>query len=717
VPALGLESGLPPRAKAVCDLLVQSRLLKPADADAALKETRGRDRVEDILLNMGVISESDLLKGLASHFKVQFISTEKLARVDVQRALVNALPRRVAEAFGLCPVVLDPKTSVLTVVTADPDQVEPLREAQMAAGAREVKPVLARPGAVRALIAKIYGGDAHAFTTLEREAQHFAASSLDHNSIALDDDPRGRMGGGGGSYGGGRMLSEGDMAPVAPPRAAPAPPPPPPQREASPQAPPPAPAAKRGSGRPPSPLAMSAPSIRPTYPHDAPVAPAPRKAAASSADRGVSGASFVELLNVLVSLLESSRADLRGHSALVARLVRRMAEKLSLDPGTTAMLVAGAFIHDLGKMGQYHLTPLNCSEYEGHKAAAQKAYGIPGSLLEPVRLPPDTLQAATRMYERWDGKGFPDGLGGKDIPLGARILAICDTYADMTVNPRNPFRKALSPQDACMALAKYKETIFDPNLVDLFRNTILGEELTAKLLANRSEALLIDVDPEETTVLELRLVEQGFIVKTARNAEQALAVLAAGDTDLVVSDVDLGQGDGLALLAEVRKQPWGKDLPWVIYTRRQERAAAQKAFSLGVLDYVNKPASAEVLVAKLKALLDQRASASPRNARGVSGNLREMGLPDMVQVLFHGRKSGKLIIRGEGKEGEIHFIEGTVMNAFWAGVKGEDAFYAMLKLTDGEFEIDPTFKATEQVINQSAEALLLEGMRRLDEGI
>ena len=197
MPALGLESGPPPRAKAVCDLLVQGRVLKPADADAALRETRGKDRVEDVLLNMGLVPEADLLKCLASHFKVQFISTEKLARVDVGRALVNAMPRRVVDAIGLCPVVLDPKTSVLTVVTADPDQVEALREAQMATGAREVKPVLARPGAVRALVAKSFGGDAHAFTTLEREAQTFAASAMQHNSIALDDDPgRGRGSGG-----------------------------------------------------------------------------------------------------------------------------------------------------------------------------------------------------------------------------------------------------------------------------------------------------------------------------------------------------------------------------------------------------------------------------------------------------------------------------------------------------------------------------------------
>jgi response regulator RpfG family c-di-GMP phosphodiesterase len=434
-------------------------------------------------------------------------------------------------------------------------------------------------------------------------------------------------------------------------------------------------------------------------------------------EKGATGASFVELLNVLVSLLEKSRADLRGHSAHVARLMRRMAEKLSLDAANTAYLVAAAFIHDLGKMGQYHLTPLNCSEYDGHKVAAQKSCGIPSSLLEPVRLPPEAIQAATRMYERYDGKGFPDGIGGKDIPLGARLLAICDTYADLTSNPRNPFRKTLSPQEACIAIAKYKETIFDPNLVDLFRNTVLGEEIAAKLLANRSQALLVDVDPEETTVLELRMIEQGFVVKTARTPEQALKMLGEGDTDLVVSEIDLGKSDGLALLAEARKQPWGKDMPWVIYTRRQERAVAQKAFGLGVLDYVNKPASADVLVAKLKALLDQRASASPRNSRGVSGSLREMGLPDMVQVLFHGRKSGNMQIRAPEGSGEIHFVEGNVVNARWEGLKGDTAFYAMLKLTDGEFGLDPSFKATERVINQSAEALLLEGMRRMDEGL
>ena len=661
----------PAKTKMVCDLLVRERLLRPDAVESVTgRVARSGERVEEVLIETGLVGETDLLKTLATQYKVYFVSSEKLSRADVPRAVVDMIPQRFAEKLAVCPLMFDAKTLALSVVTSDPEDLEALREAQLASGARDVKGIFARPAAVRALIAKCYLGDIHAFALLDRQAHAQMHSvmqvSYGGHDIALDDGP-------------------------------PRPPPPRAETRREPPSPPPLP-------RQPPP-----PATPPPVDKEAP------------ADRGriqkVSDASFVELLHVLVSLLESTRADLRGHSAEVARLVRRLGDKLGLESASTAMLVVSAFVHDLGKMGQFHLTTLNCSEYDGHKAAAQKAWELPARLLEPVRLPSDAIQIASRMYERYDGKGFPDGLSGKDIPLGARILAICDTYADLTSNPRNPFRKTLTPQEACLAIAKHRDTIFDPNLVDVFRNTVLGEELTARLLANRLQALLVDADPEETTVLELRMIEQGFVVKTARSAEQATKILAEGETDLVVSEIDLGSGDGLALIAEARKQAWGKDFAWVIYTRRQERTIAQKAFELGALDYVTKPASADLLVAKLKALLDQRASASPRNTRGVSGSLREMGLPDIVQVLFHGRKTGKLQIRAPKGSGEIHFAEGNVVDAQWGDARGEPGFYAMLKLTDGDFALDPSFKPTGRVIHQSAEALLLEGMRRMDEGL
>jgi hypothetical protein len=92
-----------------------------------------------------------------------------------------------------------------------------------------------------------------------------------------------------------------------------------------------------------------------------------------------------------------------------------------------------------------------------------------------------------------------------------------------------------------------------------------------------------------------------------------------------------------------------------------------------------------------------------------------MGLPEMVQVLWHGRKTGSLKIRNAHEHGEIHFVNGMIFNALWMTQRGEEAFYAMLRLKEGTFAMDPNFQAESQVIQGSPEALLLEGMRRLDE--
>ena len=74
-------------------------------------------------------------------------------------------------------------------------------------------------------------------------------------------------------------------------------------------------------------------------------------------------------------------------------------------------------------------------------------------------------------------------------------------------------------------------------------------------------------------------------------------------------------------------------------------------------------------------------------------------------------------IRASGKAGEIHFLEGAIANALFEKLTGAPAFYAMLKFLDGDFALDPSFTPPNRVINESSEALLLEGMRRMDEGL
>ncbi|HVY26337.1 MAG TPA: HD domain-containing phosphohydrolase [Polyangiaceae bacterium] len=633
-------------------LLADGQITAEAQEAALNLVARTGERVEEALLELKAIDEAALLKYLAALHKTRFVSTEKLAKADIDRITLDKVPKKLAERDTVFPVLYDPQTATLSVVTPDPDNAPALHDVQLASGVKEVRAFVGRPRAVKAAISKAYNGDIHAFAILDRDAHAqfstmlnvFERNLVSDESLALSMAKEATQGE--------RVLGEKDFK--------------------------------------------------------------ARKTGGSSAG-GVGDESFQELLNVLITLIENSRPDLRGHSAQVARLTKKIAERIGLSETTKSAYVCASYLHDLGKMGAYHLTTLNVAEYEGHRAQAEKQYKSPVRLLEAVQLPLEVTQTVESMYERYDGKGFPDGSSGKEIPLGARLLAISDTYADLTQNPRNPFRKTLRPAQACEVLARYRGTVFDPNLVDLFKHTVTGEDLKARLLANRHRALIIDPDPEETTVLELRLLEQGFEVAQAHNVEQALKLLEKGETELVISELDLPNGDGLALLAEVRKRPWGQKIPWVIVTGRGGRNDAAKAFELGAADYMAKPVSADLLVAKLKQIIEREAQRSGP-ARGVSGSLLEMGLPDMVQVLWHGRKSGSLKIRSGTNSGEIHFVSGAIFNALWMNLRGEEAFYAMLKLAEGDFALDPNFTAPQQVIMDSPEALLLEGMRRMDEG-
>lgn len=609
-------------------------------------------RIEEALLDCNAIDEAALLKFLANEYRTRFVTTEKLSRADIPMSTLKKVPRKMAEQETVFPVLFDDKDGCLTVVTPDPDNLAMLNQVQLGCGAKKVVALVGRPLAVRAAVAKHYGGDIHAFGLLDKHAHEQFTSML--NVFERN------------------LVSEESMAVAL-------------------------------AGEPHKERMLSAEDLENNSGHRA------------TALSGFTSEAYLETLNVLVTLSENSRADLRGHSAHTARLMKKIVERIGLNPTQAAHFQIAAYIHDLGKMGNYHLTPYNVAEYEGHRALAAKSHKAPSRLMETVLLPSEARQAVEAMYERYDGKGVPGELAGKDIPLGARLLAITDTYADLTQNPKNPYRTILKPTQACAVLSKYAGSIFDPNLVDLFRHTVSGDDLKARLLSNRHVALLIEPDPEESTVLELRMIEQGFVVRPGRTIEGALKTLETGEVDIVVSELDLGKHDGFALFIEARTRAAAATVPWVFVTTRTGRNDAQRAFELGAADYMTKPISADVLVAKLKQVIEREARTT--GARGVAGSLQEMGLPEIVQVLWHGRKTGSLKVRSGKSQGEIHFVDGSVYNALWGNVRGQEAFYAMLTLQGGDFVLDPNYKAPQRVIQESPEALLLEGMRRLDEGI
>ncbi len=669
-------------------MMAEGKLSPDAHATATSFVALHGGRIEDALIENDLVSEADLLRYVATQHNTRFVSTEKLYKASIDQRILALIPRKLAEQHQVFPVMYDDAARALSVVTPDPDNLAALTEVKIAAGVREVAALVARPAAVMAAIGRAYHNDASLFATLMRPPGIQLTVDRFHTGSTTGPNPLGASITGPSPA---TLTVEHERRGVDAYAAKPAPAP--------------APALDPAAGGPPRPPPGGAERAARGQPTQATLTP-----------------DYVETLNVLVSLLENSRPDLRGHSALTARLVRKVSDRMGLSPAQVSANVVAAYLHDIGKAGTYHLTALNVAEYEGHRAAAHKVFNVPERFLQGIQLSSDTKTAVNGMYERFDGKGFPLGLAGKDIPLGARILAVADTYADLTQNPRNPARRMLNAGEAIQFLSKHRGTIFDPTVLDLFRAEVSGDDLRAKLLADRHTVLVVDTDPEDTTVLELKLLEAGFDVRVARTMPQALHELRNREVAIVISEIDLEVADaGLTLRSTAVAEKAGQNvMVWVIHTRKTDRQLAEIVFELGVDDLVSKPSPPDVFVTKIRQLVERkraRAPASTAAPRGVSGSLAEMALPDVVQILWHGRKTCTVKIKTSKGAGDIGFVDGQIVDARLPPHRGEEAFYRMLNLKEGDFQIDPQAIPTGKTIDVSPEGLLLEGMRRLDEGL
>ncbi len=102
-------------------LLAEGRITREQHARAVEYSARQKGRIEDALIDIGVLSELDLLKYVATLHQTKFVSTEKLSKAMIEPRMLARVPGKMAELHGIFPVLMDEKTSTLSIVTADPD--------------------------------------------------------------------------------------------------------------------------------------------------------------------------------------------------------------------------------------------------------------------------------------------------------------------------------------------------------------------------------------------------------------------------------------------------------------------------------------------------------------------------------------------------------------------------------------------------------------------
>ncbi len=195
-------------------------------------------------------------------------------------------------------------------------------------------------------------------------------------------------------------------------------------------------------------------------------------------------------LEALLAALDVRDTETEGHSERVAAYTMAIASRLKLDSSEVPHIERGALLHDIGKIGVpdsilYKPGPLTPEEWEIMKQHPVLGY----RMCMKIEMLRSAAPIVLHHHERWDGKGYPYGLMGEEIPLGARIFAIADTLDAMTSD--RPYRKALSFAQAREEIARCAKTQFDPALVEVFL-TIPEEELQtirqASLLNRQAQA-------------------------------------------------------------------------------------------------------------------------------------------------------------------------------------------------------------------------------------
>ncbi len=186
-------------------------------------------------------------------------------------------------------------------------------------------------------------------------------------------------------------------------------------------------------------------------------------------------AGYLDTLRALAGAIDAKDPYTRGHNQRVARLAVEIGREMGLEESTLTTLEHGGLLHDIGKIGipesvLRKSTPLTDDEMtlmRGHPA-------IGAEIVKGVEFLREAVLVIRSHHERWDGTGYPDGLGGERIPLVARIVNAADTYDACTSS--RPYQAAMAPQEVVRILAKLKGAQIDPAVHDALLAVIVRSD-------------------------------------------------------------------------------------------------------------------------------------------------------------------------------------------------------------------------------------------------
>jgi response regulator RpfG family c-di-GMP phosphodiesterase len=195
---------------------------------------------------------------------------------------------------------------------------------------------------------------------------------------------------------------------------------------------------------------------------------------------------YFSTVRTLVSIIEAKDSYTRGHTERVADYASAVAERMDLPVEEQRKIAFGAVLHDIGKLGVFETVlnkedELSEEEWEILKAHPEVGAGI----IENMEFLNGTVELVMHHHESYDGTGYPSGLKGEEIPVGARIIAVADSFDAMTTD--RPYRKALSWDVALSTIQNNSSIQFDPQVVENFIEVLKDRDFRDRMKARPNE--------------------------------------------------------------------------------------------------------------------------------------------------------------------------------------------------------------------------------------
>lgn len=423
---------------------------------------------------------------------------------------------------------------------------------------------------------------------------------------------------------------------------------------------------------------------------------------------------FIKTADVLVGLQEADDTYFAGFSKQVTHVASAVAEKMGLPPEARQETIVASLLRDIGRAG---VSPDilrerdKLTEEEFDKVKAHALWSV--RLLEHIRFPGKVLSIIRHHHERYDGTGYPDGLKGRQIPLGSRIIAAAETLVATTSD--RPHRPARTRERAVEELMSVAGKQLDPEVVEALLKVVAdGVGMTQ----SGSLILIVEPDREFRRLLRMRLLNDGYDVVVTEHATGELASLVSRPPDLVLFAAANGAEEVFQYMERLNIAEGRNRTPFAVIVSEDSRDLRLNALRRGVDDLIHKSDDLEEIAARVANILMREAArhhVPDSGPFGLRGHLGSLSLPDIIQMLCMGQKTAVVKLTSSRGTSEIWFRDGAIVHAECGPVRGEEAFYELMQWEDAEFLIQHGMEVGEASIEADPMSLLMEHLRRMDE--